>query len=125
MSGEKAALTATERQAKHRAEMLEKGFKSLSVGFVHERHHDAIKKLVAEINNGNFSDDLTSKTVVDTTETDKLKERIAALQGALYAAKNDLSVKTIMLKEQAETTGEQRERLQAFKKLFWRFYWRQ
>ncbi|MEE2003423.1 hypothetical protein QWY20_18410 [Alkalimonas sp. MEB108] len=120
----KEAATAKERQAKHRAEMQAKGLKPLSVGFVHERYHKALKELVAKVNEGGFSDDLRTKTVTDTAEIDKLKERITALRGALHATKADLNAQMSLVKKQAEQTGELRERLLAFKKVFWRFYWR-
>jgi predicted secreted protein len=88
MSTEKAPLTAKQRQAKRREEMAAKGYKNLSLGFVHTKYHNALKKLAAQIDEGGITDDLKIKTIVDTSESEMLKKRITELMSELKAVKS-------------------------------------
>lgn len=116
--------TSKERQAKYRAEMLSKGLKPLSLGYVDERYHAAFKRLVAEVNSGGFSDDLKVKTVVDDSRVKQLEKHIDELRGALAAKSLEADKQIALAKELATQSGSLSERLKAFKQLFWRFYWR-
>lgn len=113
----KDAASNKDRQAKYRAEMAAKGFKSLSLGMVDERYHDALKKLAAEINEGGVSIDLKLKEVVtDASEVDLLKQRIETLRGALQLARADHDAALEKIAKKGEEIGK-------FKKLFWRLWW--
>lgn len=113
----KTALSNKERQAKHREEMAAKGMKSLSLGFVDERYHDALKKLAAQINAGGVSVDLKVREVVtDAREIDLLKQRIETLKGALKLARADHDAALEKIAKKGEEIGR-------FRRIFWRFWW--
>ena len=113
----KDAASNKDRQAKYRAEMAAKGFKSLSLGMVDERYHDALKQLAAEINAGGVSTDLKTREVTtDANEIDLLKQKIETLQGALRVARVDYN-------DALEKIAKKGEEIGRFRKLFWRFWW--
>lgn len=113
----KDAASNKERQAKHRAEMAAKGFKSLSLGMVDERYHDALKQLAAEINAGGVSMDLKTREVAsDANEIDLLRQKVEALQGALRVSRIDYN-------DALTKIGSQGEKIGRFKRIFWRFFW--
>lgn len=127
---DKTPLTAKERQAKLRYERSEQGLKSLSVGFVHERYHDAIKKLVSEINEGKYSEDLNIKYESKQPEKEQLLEReLYTAKGMLVQAQVDYDKLQKQVTELNSNYALSRERLSnkekeinSFKKIFGNIY---
>ena len=114
MTTEKAPLTAKQRQAKRR-EMAAKGYKNLSLGFVHTKYHGALKKLAIQIDEGGITDDLKIKTIVDTSESEMLKERITELQSELKAVNLNLESQSRKTIEQSELVGTLKAQLEGWK----------
>ena len=123
MTDEKRALTARERQAKHRAEMATKGYKTLSLGLVKEKYHDALKKLAKQLDDGTFSDDLKTRTVKDTSESDALRDQIIRLESELATVKDSLCKAEAAGKGLSERLVKQNERMQRYRKIWWRIWW--
>jgi hypothetical protein len=124
MSTEKAPLTAKQRQAKRREEMAAKGYKNLSLGFVHTKYHNALKKLAAQIDEGGITDDLKIKTIVDASESEMLKKRITELMSELKAVNLNLESQSKKTMEQSELVGTLKAKLEGFRAIFWRFFWK-
>tara|TARA_R110000764_G_C11008102_1_gene382951 strand:+ start:1531 stop:1908 length:378 start_codon:yes stop_codon:yes gene_type:complete len=124
MTTEKAPKTEKERQAKRRSEMASKGYKNLSLGFVHTKYHEALKKLAAQVNEGGITADLKVKTIIDTSESKKLQKRITELQSELKAVNLNLEKQSQKTIEQSELVGTLKVQLESFKAIFWRFFWK-
>ena len=125
MTTEKTQKTAAERQAKRRKEMEEKGYKNLSLGFVKIDYHDTLKKLAIDIDKGGYSTDLKTKTIVDTSEHEKLKRRITELEGAIKSTKHDLRIQIARSEKQAVEVANLQANLNRYKQVLGRLYWRE
>ena len=117
MFKKKPALTAKQRQAKHKKEMQAKGFKQLSLGYVHVKYHDRFKALAKATAEHDISDDLKIRTVTDTSKVDKYDK-------ALHVAKGKIDELEEMLAESQSKLEKQNRELGGWRKLFWRFWFK-
>jgi hypothetical protein len=128
MTDEKLPDSAKERQAKRRKKMEEDGYKTLSLGFVKAQYHPALKKLAKDIEIGGISEDLKIKTVIDNSESKKLKEELLKRNYLITDLKSQIvrlrkENTELALKSESKVSFFEKE-FNSFKKLFWCIYFK-
>ncbi len=135
-------LNAAQRQNTRRSKMAEEGKKQLALGFVSESYHEAIKRMVIELERGDLR--MTEKGQIvrlfeDKRELKRLSEGLDESKRvttrwsdeykklkALYENERKRAEKAV---QSALTLTAEKEKilakLESLKNIFWRFYWRE
>lgn len=109
------ALTPKQRQAQRRAAMAEKGMKQLALGFVAERLHEPVKRVVAQLESGEAvltSDGHIARPMRDKRTEDALRAERDKAQAEIEHLRVELGKAKTAFNTQKENTEKAREQVE-------------